>query len=259
MNSLLKWAILNGATAGEDAPGGESGRAAPQALDPAVIDMILGKPASVQMSECMDAVEHAETPAAARAVALDDLEMLVENIDNAANVEALGLWPRLQALYTDGDAGVRAGALWVSATALQHNPRAQAAFGARRLARPVLRVLQSDGDAAVRAKALLCLSAYVRANAAGLADFVAADGLQALHAVLGAADPRPVAKALFLLRALIDDDADADAGAERRLPPALADLRFADAAAAAALRFADSDPPTADAARDFVAVLAATH
>ncbi|KAJ1998810.1 hypothetical protein GGI04_004843, partial [Coemansia thaxteri] len=63
----------------------------------------------------------------------------------------------------------------------------------------------------------------------------------ALHAVLGAADPRPVAKALFLLRALIDDDADADA------------------AAAAALRFADSDPPTADAARDFVAVLAATH
>ncbi|KAJ2062736.1 hsp70 nucleotide exchange factor fes1 [Coemansia sp. S146] len=245
MDSLLKWAVLNTATANEDAPH-DATRPAPQKLDPAVIDAILGKPASVQMTECMEAVEHSSTPSSARIIALDDLEMLVENIDNASNVEPLGLWPRLGALYTDEDAGVRSGALWVSATALQHNQRAQGAFSKHGLLAPVLRVLESDEDAGVRAKALLCVSAFIRANAAGLAEFIALDGLallkRALESATGQGLAAPAQKLLFLLGAVVDEALDESTPEElrpaARLPAAIADLGFVDTAASAMLHFA---------------------
>ncbi|KAJ2582865.1 hsp70 nucleotide exchange factor fes1, partial [Coemansia sp. RSA 1836] len=268
MDSLLKWAILNTATAGEDAPH-DASRVAPQKLDPAVIDAILGKPASVQMTECMDAVEHKETPTAARIIALDDLEMLVGNIDNASNVEPLRLWPRLGTLYHDADAGVRAGALWVSATALQHNQRAQAAFARHALLAPALALVEGDGDEAVRAKALLCVSAFVRANPAGLAEFVAAGGLALLRRVMDAAPAPHAQRILFLLGALVDEALD-DATPETlddatpetlrpaaRLPAAIADLGFVDAAAAAVLRFA-GDAAVFGRVTAFLASLAAT-
>ncbi|KAJ2823668.1 hsp70 nucleotide exchange factor fes1 [Coemansia furcata] len=268
MDSLLRWAVLNTATANEDAPH-DATRPAPQKLDPAVIDAILGKPASVQMTECMDSVEHAETPSAARAVALDDLEMLVENIDNASNVEPLGLWPRLGSLYGDADAGVRAGALWVSATAVQHNQRAQAAFSKHGLLPRVLRVLEDDDDAGVRAKALLCVSAFVRANAAGLAEFIALDGLALLKRALEAATAQglaaPAQRLLFLLGAVVDEALDEATPEElrpaQRLPAAIADLGFVDAAANAVLRFAGDDAAAAAVfgrAAAFLASLAGT-
>ncbi|KAJ1897754.1 hsp70 nucleotide exchange factor fes1 [Coemansia sp. S100] len=253
MESLLKWAVLNTATANEDAPH-DATRPAPQKLDPAVIDAILGKPASVQMTECMEAVEHPSTPSDARIIALDDLEMLVENIDNASNVEPLGLWPRLGALYTDKDAGVRSGALWVSATALQHNPRAQGAFSKHGLLASVLRVLEADEAAGVRAKALLCVSAFIRANAAGLAEFIALDGLALLKRALESAAEQGLAalaqKLLFLLGAVVDEALDENTPEElrpaARLPAAIADLGFIDIAANAMLRFAsDKDAAAA--------------
>ncbi|KAJ2741805.1 hsp70 nucleotide exchange factor fes1 [Coemansia sp. BCRC 34301] len=244
MDTLLKWAILNTATAGEDAPH-DGSRSEPQKLDPAVIDAILGKPASVQMTECLDAVEHPQTPSAARVVALDDLEMLVGNIDNATNIDALKLWPRLAALYTDADSHVRAGTLWVSATALQHNQRAQAAFSKHSLLAPVLQVLDTDDDVGVRAKALLCVSAYVRANPAGLAEFVALDGLALLLRALEGGSASHVQRVLFLLGALVDEALDEATPEElrpaARLPAAIADLGFVDSAAAAILRFAGDE------------------
>ncbi|KAJ2907921.1 hsp70 nucleotide exchange factor fes1 [Coemansia aciculifera] len=176
--------------------------------------------------------------------------MLVGNIDNASNVEPLGLWPRLGTLYDDADAGVRAGALWVSATALQHNQKAQAAFSKHALLAKALRLLE-DGkeDAVVRAKALLCVSAFVRANAAGLAEFVALDGLALLRRALDTATEQSlgahVQRLLFLLTALVDEALDESTPeAQRpaaRLTAAIADLGFVDAAANAMLHFASDD------------------
>ncbi|KAJ2355490.1 hsp70 nucleotide exchange factor fes1 [Coemansia sp. RSA 2618] len=244
MESLLKWAILNGATVGEDAPPRSDNEPAPQPLDPAVIDAILGKPASVQMTECMDAVEHPETPLDAREIALDDLEMLVENIDNASNLEPLGLWPRLMALYGDAEPSVRIGALWVSGTAVQHNPNAQKAFAKHGGLQRALDVLRDDTNV-VRTKALYCVSSFIRANVQGLTEFVASSGLPVLLLAVenGAGALRQ--KAFFLLHALIDEALDAETPEDLRpgmyLPNAIAELGFVDATAAALEELVDSD------------------
>ncbi|KAJ2476321.1 hsp70 nucleotide exchange factor fes1 [Coemansia sp. RSA 2131] len=235
MESLLKWAILNGATAGEDAPARNADAPVPQRLDPAVIDAILGKPASVQMTECLDAVEHPETPLEAREVALDDLEMLVENIDNASNLEPLNLWPRLLQLYSDAAPSVRIGALWVSGTAVQHNPNAQKAFGKHNGVQSALRVLQDDSVDAVRTKALYCVSSFIRANVHGLTEFVASNGLPAVQLAVENGSCALRQKAFFLLHALIDEALDVETPEELRpgmyLPNAIAELGFVDATA----------------------------
>ncbi|KAJ1775243.1 hsp70 nucleotide exchange factor fes1 [Coemansia sp. RSA 2440] len=233
MESLLKWAILNGATAGEDAPARSADAPVPQRLDPAVIDAILGKPASVQMTECLDAVEHPETPLEAREVALDDLEMLVENIDNASNLEPLNLWPRLLNLYNDAAPSVRIGALWVSGTAVQHNPNAQKAFGKHNGMQSALSVLQNDSVDTVRTKALYCVSSFIRANVHGLTDFVANNGLPIVQLVVENGSGALRQKAFFLLHALIDEALDEVTPEELRpgmyLPNAIAELGFVEA------------------------------
>ncbi|KAI9504734.1 armadillo-type protein [Coemansia spiralis] len=270
MESLLKWAILNGATAGEDAPAGAPGEP-PKKLDPEVIDAILGKPASVQMTECMDAVEHPETPLEAQEIALDDLEMLVENIDNACNIEPLNLWPRIIALYTHSEPGVRSGALWVSGTAVQHNPKAQSAFASHRGLHSALRVLEGDSVIGVRTKALYCVSSFIRGNVKGLTEFIASNGLptllMALEECRGAAATAFRQKSFFLLRSLIEEAMDTATPEDLRpgmyLPNAIAELGFVDTAASVMAQLAKDDPDGAAAAFEqvvgFLVVLGTTE
>ncbi|KAJ1959653.1 hsp70 nucleotide exchange factor fes1 [Dipsacomyces acuminosporus] len=265
MDALLKWAILNGATANEDAPNKDTSEASQKKLDPAIIDAILGKPASVQMTECMDAVEHPETPLESREVALDDLEMLVENIDNASNLEPLGLWPRLLKLYADREPSIRTGALWVSGTAVQHNPNAQKAFESHSGAAEALKVLMEDSDMGTRTKALYCISSFVRANVQGLTKFISSDGLVVLLQAIGNGSNALRQKVFFLLRALIDEALDDQTPQELRpgmyLPNAIAELGFVDATAAAVDQMASDETAVAafEQAVEFLAALKSTE
>ncbi|KAJ2598092.1 hsp70 nucleotide exchange factor fes1 [Coemansia sp. RSA 1804] len=263
MDALLKWAILNSATENEDAPATTAQpREPPKKLDPAVIDAILGRPASVQMTECVESTENSETPVEAKAVALDDLEMLVENIDNAINLAPLGLWPRLMALYKDEEQTVRSGALWVSGTAVQNNPKAQLAFSEHRGMQAALRVLEEDPATDVRTKALYCVSSFVRGNVKGLTEFVAADGLAALKRAMErvGADGSPgvtalLQKSFFLLRSLIEEALDAETPENLRpgmyLPNAVAELGFVGTAAGVLRRMLDANCDADDLARVF--------
>ncbi|KAJ1821411.1 hsp70 nucleotide exchange factor fes1, partial [Coemansia sp. RSA 2599] len=248
--ALLKWAIINGATASEDAPKRDAATEESikqKKLDPAIIDAILGKPASVQMTECLDAVEHKDTPLSAREIALDDLEMLVENIDNASNLQPLGLWPRIIKLYEDPEPSIREAALWVSGTAVQHNPNAQKAFGGLANA---LAVLRSQKEVpTVRTKALYCVSSFVRANAQGLTQFVADDGLAAVIEAAGNGSASLKQKAFFLLRALIDEAMDEETPEELRpgkhLIDAVVELGAVDTAASAIARLSSENEAAA--------------
>ncbi|KAJ2665603.1 hsp70 nucleotide exchange factor fes1 [Coemansia sp. RSA 1200] len=266
MDALLKWAILNSATENEDAPATTQTREPPKKLDPAVIDAILGRPASVQMTECVESTENADTPVDAKAVALDDLEMLVENIDNAINLASLGLWPRLIALYKNEEQAVRSGTLWVSGTAVQNNPAAQLAFSEHQGMQAALRVLDEDSATDVRTKALYCVSSFVRGNVKGLTEFVAADGLATLKRAMehvgayAGTDQSSGATALlqksfFLLRSLIEEALDSETPENLRpgmyLPNAVVELGFVDTAAGVLRKMLDGNRDSGDLARVF--------
>ncbi|OMJ22740.1 Hsp70 nucleotide exchange factor FES1 [Smittium culicis] len=113
MDKLLQWSIVNTKA---DAPVDKKKL---EQLDPEIIDMILGKPMSTQMLEIMDIIESPVVSIEDKEVEFDNLEMIVEQIDNAANIEPLGMWPRLLAqlhlpISPDQDDldVLRVGALW---------------------------------------------------------------------------------------------------------------------------------------------------
>ncbi|KAL9714949.1 hsp70 nucleotide exchange factor fes1 [Leucoagaricus gongylophorus] len=120
MQSLLRWSIEN------SGPRQDSG-AQPQKLDPGIIDTILGKSDAEQMKEDVDVGSDRSKSEDERVAALDHLEMLVEQIDNANDLEKLGLWPALISLLDSPESSteIKVLVLWVIGTAIQNNPQAQ--------------------------------------------------------------------------------------------------------------------------------------
>ncbi|KAH9476827.1 Hsp70 nucleotide exchange factor FES1 [Psilocybe cubensis] len=137
-------------------------------LDPAIIDMILGKPDSVQMKEDMAiAVDDAKSEDE-RINALDHMEMLIEHIDNANDLEKLKLWEPLQSLLTSNSSTseIRTQALWVIGTALQNNPSAQEDYMLYNPLPILLSFLDPSPSSSpgIRAKAIYALSGLLKHN-----------------------------------------------------------------------------------------------
>lgn len=88
MDSLLRWSIENSTPRSADAP-----PPARKDLDPEIIDYLLGKPDAVLMKEALEAALDEKQGEDARIQALDNFEMLVENIDNANGTRACCLLP----------------------------------------------------------------------------------------------------------------------------------------------------------------------
>jgi hypothetical protein len=75
----------------------------------------------------MDAIEDQKRDLDSRLAALDELELLVEQVDNANDLQPLKMWPRLiHLLQTDNEPEIRTNVAWVIGTAVQNNPTAQA-------------------------------------------------------------------------------------------------------------------------------------
>ncbi|KAF8968839.1 armadillo-type protein [Flammula alnicola] len=167
MQSILRWSIENSTpmdSAPSDRPPVER-----KDLDPAIIDLILGKPDSEQMKEDMAVALDTKKSEEERINALDHLEMLIEHIDNANDLEKLRLWEPLHFLLTADSSTpkVKMQVLWVIGTALQNNPSAQDVY----LSYNPLPVLLSfldpspSSSASIRAKALYTLSGLLKHNA----------------------------------------------------------------------------------------------
>ena len=139
MEQLLRWGIAN---SDPNAP-------PPQPrtdLDPGVIDDILGKSDAELMKEALTVAVDEKRDEDERLQALDDFEMLIEQIDNAnseyahvswtdkrgltlrgVDLEKLKMWEPLHALLTSptSSEAIQMATLWILGTAVQNNPSAQ--------------------------------------------------------------------------------------------------------------------------------------
>lgn len=77
------------------------------------------------MKESMAALLSDEVDLENKIVAFDNFEQLVENIDNANNMEPLGLWTPLVGLLQHKEADMRRMAAWCVGTAVQNNEKGQ--------------------------------------------------------------------------------------------------------------------------------------
>lgn len=111
---LLNWALEN---SGTPASGDDSKELSSEKL--AFLSSAFGPADSVKMRECVCCITDKQDTTENKMIALDNLELLVESIDNACDVEKLNLWiPLLDAL---NDEQLTCGILWVMGTAAQNN------------------------------------------------------------------------------------------------------------------------------------------
>ena len=125
MNQLLKWSIEN-SVATESSANSTSNSAPSRPLDAAALKVLMGGPSDADMmKESMAAIQDPAVVASEKLVAFDNFEQLIESIDNANNLEALGLWTPLVRLLEDAEGELRRMAAWCVGTAVQNNPKGQ--------------------------------------------------------------------------------------------------------------------------------------
>ncbi|KAJ3105458.1 hsp70 nucleotide exchange factor fes1 [Phlyctochytrium planicorne] len=162
-SELLQWAILNKATAKEDAPDGPKKPLQP--IDPKWVDIILGKPDSARLKECMEVIQDDSKELSEKLAAFDEFEMLVESIDNANDLRPLGLWkPLLNIMENSTEAKLRTSAAWAVATSIQNNPKAKADLMANDGLAILSRSLNAESDYEAQLKLVSCFSSLLRHN-----------------------------------------------------------------------------------------------
>lgn len=206
MQSLLRWSIENSST--QD--GTQSNTPAVRKdLDPAVIDAILGRPDAELMKEDLSVALDSSRSEDDRVDALDHLEMLVEQIDNANDLKKLNMWEPLHSLLTSDTSPltVKVQALWVIGTALQNNPSAQDAYLALNPLPTLVSFLVSSPYSTLqtRSKAIYTLSGLLKHNAPAVKELGSSDveGWARLRDSLQDPDITVRRKTLFLLNTLL--------------------------------------------------------
>ncbi|KIY44870.1 Fes1-domain-containing protein [Fistulina hepatica ATCC 64428] len=167
MENLLRWGIANTPANPDQQPRQPVDTSK---FDSGIIDAILGRPDSELMKEDMGVAMDASKDEDERVDALDHLEMLVEQIDNANNMQKLGLWTPLHSLLTvsHSTARIKLQALWAIGTALQNNPAAQDAYMTLNPASTLFTFLSPsspDSTPKLRSKVIYTLSGLLKHNA----------------------------------------------------------------------------------------------
>ncbi|KAI9727173.1 MAG: hsp70 nucleotide exchange factor fes1 [Chrysothrix sp. TS-e1954] len=166
LNSLLKWGIRNSENARED-PTSQSDpkaeRDGSQGLDQETIAALFGGPSDAdRMKDAMAAIISPQVDLDNKLIAFDNFEQLIENLDNANNMQPLCLWMPLVDQLDNPEGRLRAMAAWCIATAVQNNEKSQErclAIGA--IPRLVQMALHDDVQQA-RKKAVFALSSEIR-------------------------------------------------------------------------------------------------
>lgn len=128
MNKLLKWSVQNSQEQKGDGtttatPGGDQ---ASRNLTPDMINALFGGPSEADlMKAAMEVLHSDESDLENKLIAFDNFEQLIESIDNANNLEPLGLWTPLTKLLQHEEADMRRMAAWCVGTAVQNNEKAQ--------------------------------------------------------------------------------------------------------------------------------------
>lgn len=150
--------------------------------------------------------------------ALEDFEMLVQNLDNANNISPMGLWPEISKLYTykgEEEDEFRGLAALITGTAAQNNTKCQLDFlkgvgidGMKNL----LKLTEKENNFNVKARALYAISGLVAHNGALYELFVESNGWDYLKKIISEEfsksrnDIKVLLRSVNLLKSLLYDE-----------------------------------------------------
>ncbi|GAA6002264.1 hypothetical protein JCM10207_003153 [Rhodosporidiobolus poonsookiae] len=216
--SLLRWGIENAQPGAikDMAEQVEAGRRPDLNTD--ILKSMMGVSDADRMLECIQVIEghwvdrdgtgevknSSDITDDDRYRAWDDLEMLIEDLDNANNLKAMNLWAPIVKHLTDADDEVVKRACWVCGTAVQNNPSSQNAFlETDPLPTISSLVASTSASAGTRAKAMYCLSSTLKHSEPAVQRFGELDGFSTLTQTLQDPSLTLRAKTAFLLSQLM--------------------------------------------------------
>lgn len=163
LNDLLRWSIENSTTGKSDTPAEPPNTE----LTSGVMDAIMGGPSDAElMKASMDIISSppsANVTLADKLKAFDNFEQLIESLDNANNMENLGLWTPLLEQLKSPEPDLRRMAAWCIGTAVQNNERTQERLLAVGGIPPLVAIAVNGAQPEeVRKKAIYALSSVCR-------------------------------------------------------------------------------------------------
>ena len=247
LNSLLKWSIQNSSTGNDPdtetthqqqqsqteeaqpVPGHEHGSTVPastaesasRGINAEMLSSLFGGPSEADlMKAAMAALVDPEIPLDDKMVAFDNFEQLIESLDNANNMEPLGLWSPLAGLLDHDEPDMRRMAAWCVGTAVQNNEKSQdkVCASSQTTTAPVRRLMTAqvivmnvlpklvtmataDPAPAARKKAVYAISSAVRNYQPAMDELVKHLPQGYSHDKIDAADMEPVDALMDQLRA----------------------------------------------------------
>lgn len=172
MNQLLKWSIENSETPSADPTSTtdpKAERPSGRPLNADALNALLGGPSDADlMKQSMAAITSPRVGLPDKLTAFDNFEQLIENLDNANNMDVLGLWTPLVHLLKSDEADLRRYAAWCLGTAVQNNVKAQAKLLALDAIPLLTHLSVEDPSEPVRRKAIYALSSEIRNFQPGL-------------------------------------------------------------------------------------------
>ncbi|SMN22818.1 similar to Saccharomyces cerevisiae YBR101C FES1 Hsp70 (Ssa1p) nucleotide exchange factor [Maudiozyma saulgeensis] len=203
MEKLLHWSIAN--SQGDKDAIEKAGKP-----DPKLLEQLFGgggQDDPTLMVENMKLVTNPEVDLENKLIAMDNFEMLIENLDNANNIENLKLWESIIKVLSYEEAELRSIALSIVGTAVQNNSQSQDNFLGHEggLAKIITLAQDRNEPLNVRTKAFYALSNLVRNHPHMTKAFIELNGLDIISPVLKdeAAKPKLKMRSFALLTAVL--------------------------------------------------------
>lgn len=170
MDKLLNWSVAQ--QSGDKEAIAKAGNP-----DPKLLNQLFGGPDEpLLMKQLIQVLQNPAADEETKEVALENFEMLIENMDNANNIGNMGFWPVINGqLKSDVPEPRRVLAASIVGTATQNNPESQQAFHDSNGMGELITMAQSE-LAEPRLKALFAITSYIRNFEPGYKQFDAANG-----------------------------------------------------------------------------------
>lgn len=167
LNRLLQWSVQNSAASRNDPTTVQTDdiRDPSKGLNPELLAQLMGGPSEADlMKEAMRAIVAPldQCDLENKLIAWDNFEQLIEGIDNANNMQPLGLWIPLVEQLDHEISDMRAWAAHCLNTAVQNNPACQERLLAINAIPKLIKQVLEDENQTARKKAAGALSSEVR-------------------------------------------------------------------------------------------------
>lgn len=179
------------------------------APDPKLLNQLFGGPDEPGlMKQLMAVVSNPEATEEAKVTALENFEMLIENLDNANAIGQMGFWPVINGQM---DPAIpeerRVLAASIVGIATQNNPQSQQAFHDLEGLGSLVVMATDKLSSACQLKALFAITLYIRHFEPGYKQFADANGWQLL-ATTNITDKKVMLRTLSLVSAILSTGLD---------------------------------------------------